>query len=386
MEAYQQNHDIWTLHVNDRYFRANTLTKKIIEHIVDGLSNNDIKQELIYSGFGEIQDEEINVLRSSITAIPNKNSKQNAIRGRLTILNLEKWQPLLRVLSFLFNPIFATIVVVLFVLLFIFQYSVISNISKAEVLENIKGQPYMLLVYTTVSLAIVLLHEFGHAVAALKYRVSPKEIGFGFYLYFPVFYTDVSKAWLASRRQRIVIDVAGYYFQIISMTVLLIISLIIEAPSSIIQLLVWDNVLIIIYNLNPLFRFDGYWLFSDIFDITNLRQKANAAFPELLLAITGKCKFSNRFRPSIYVYSVISNIFIVTMLCLFLIFIIRNFTNMTQFDNTKDYILWSLKTLKTLIILIAGYYAFRSAYSLIKNIAVNGLQLLREDKVADAEH
>ena len=56
---------------------------------------------------------------------------------------------------------------------------------------------------------------------------------------------------------------------------------------------------------------------------------------------------------------------------------------MTQFDNTKDYILWSLKTL---IILIAGYYAFRSAYSLIKNIAVNGLQLLREDKVADAEH
>ena len=53
----------------------------------------------------------------------------------------------------------------------------------------------------------------GHASASARYGVPARDIGFGLYLIYPVFYNDVTSAWRLPRRQRVVIDLAGTFFQ-----------------------------------------------------------------------------------------------------------------------------------------------------------------------------
>jgi putative peptide zinc metalloprotease protein len=49
------------------------------------------------------------------------------------------------------------------------------------------------------------------------------SIGFGFYLLIPVFYADVSNAWSLSPGKRIIINIAGMYFQLLLSCLLVLI-------------------------------------------------------------------------------------------------------------------------------------------------------------------
>lgn len=170
----------------------------------------------------------------------------------------------------------------------------------------------------------MLFHEFGHAVSSLKYKVPPTEIGFGVYLYFPVLFTDVSQSWMASRYQRIVVDLSGVYFQFILMTLFLVFNYFSNFPHYVAQAFVINNVAIILYNLNPLFKFDGYWLFCDLFDISNLRAKSLSAFAELIYKIFKRKDLSNwRYSLSIYVYSLLSVSFLAFIITSFMLFLIK---------------------------------------------------------------
>ena len=130
-----------------------------------------------------------------------------------------------------------------------------------------------------------------------------------------------------------------------------------------------------------MFRFDGYWLLSDLLDIPNLGQKSAMAFPELLLAIIGRRKLSNSFSPAVYVYSVISNVFIVTMVCLFAVFAVKNIVEVPVNLGMSAILFWCVRMA---LLLLACYFSFRAVFFLIKNIVFNVLQLLREGKPNNA--
>ncbi len=72
---------------------------------------------------------------------------------------------------------------------------------------------------------ILIFHEFGHAAASMKMSVKPKEIGVGFYLIFPVLYTNVTNIWVLKKNKRIIINIAGIYFQNIANVLLIMIYL-----------------------------------------------------------------------------------------------------------------------------------------------------------------
>jgi putative peptide zinc metalloprotease protein len=122
------------------------------------------------------------------------------------------------------------------------------------------------------SLASVLCHEFGHAAAVSKYGGSPGTIGFGLYLLLPTFYADVSEVWRFRRRQRMVVDVGGVYFQQLCFVVFALLNYYTGRPEYLvacyfIDLMAW-------FNLNPIFRFDGYWLLVDYLALPNLYRQA----------------------------------------------------------------------------------------------------------------
>jgi putative peptide zinc metalloprotease protein len=118
-----------------------------------------------------------------------------------------------------------------------------------------------------------LWHEFGHITACYSYGIKPKNIGFGIYIFFPVLYSDVTSIWLLNRKQRIIVNYAGIYFQLIYISMLYILSLFIG--KIIILKAMYLTIISFIPTLNPILRFDGYWLLSDIIGVENLRYNTN---------------------------------------------------------------------------------------------------------------
>lgn len=131
-------------------------------------------------------------------------------------------------------------------------------------------------IYTTIGILVLyicssLFHELGHASACKHFEIDHGGIGFGIYMNFPVFYTDVSNTWKLPRKQRIVVNFSGIYFQLIYLI-----------PLFIIYFLTYDNIvkyflftinLNFLITLNPFLKFDGYWVTSDLLGVPNLRER-----------------------------------------------------------------------------------------------------------------
>lgn len=119
-------------------------------------------------------------------------------------------------------------------------------------------------------------HELGHASACKAFNVEHGGVGFGLYLNFPVFYTDVSNAWVLSRKKRIIINLAGVYFQLLFLLPLFIVYFINGSP--VLKYIIFTVNLNFLITLNPFFKFDGYWVMSDLLGVPNLRKRTQEFF------------------------------------------------------------------------------------------------------------
>lgn len=176
-----------------------------------------------------------------------------------------------RTLRYLFAPRLASLLLTLIVTLHIIFYSSSGTTFEFSQL-NLLTIIGVLLLYILSS----CFHELGHAAACQHYGISHGGVGFGLYLNFPVFYTDVSDIWKLPRRKRLVVNVAGTYFQLIFLIPLLIAYLLTQN-----QLLKYFVITVnanFLITLNPFFKFDGYWIVSDLLGVPNLRQRTNELF------------------------------------------------------------------------------------------------------------
>lgn len=129
-----------------------------------------------------------------------------------------------------------------------------------------------------VALAFVkILHEGGHAIACKHYGLRVPTIGVAFIVMWPVMYTDATEAWrLTSRKARITIAAAGMLTELtIACYATLLWVLLPDGVlrSAVFTLATTTWVMSVIVNLNPLMRFDGYYLFSDVVNIPNLQER-----------------------------------------------------------------------------------------------------------------
>ena len=123
-----------------------------------------------------------------------------------------------------------------------------------------------------------LIHEFAHAYTAKSYGVRVPEMGVGFLMFFPVLYSNVTDAWqLGDRKQRMAIAGAG----IIAEGVIAILGAYVWAftkPGLINSLAFYSMAMsfvsTILFNGNPLMKFDGYFVFTDYMGLPNLWAKS----------------------------------------------------------------------------------------------------------------
>lgn len=116
------------------------------------------------------------------------------------------------------------------------------------------------------ALAMVLLaavfHEFGHASALRHHGGKVGNMGAGFYIIYPVLYTDISDNYRLSRWARISTDLGGVYFHIIFSLVLFAAYFVSHRELLFFAVFLID--LEILEQFLPFVRLDGYWLLCDI--------------------------------------------------------------------------------------------------------------------------
>jgi putative peptide zinc metalloprotease protein len=135
------------------------------------------------------------------------------------------------------------------------------------------------------SLAITLcltkiLHEFGHGLSCKHFGGECHEIGVMFLVLTPCLYCNVSDSWmLPNRWHRAAIGAAGMYVEIVLASICTFIWWFSDPSSALsnyaLNVMFISSVSTVIFNANPLLRYDGYYILSDILEIPNLRQKAS---------------------------------------------------------------------------------------------------------------
>jgi len=119
------------------------------------------------------------------------------------------------------------------------------------------------------SIAIMFVHELGHAAACRSFGASVGAIGCAIYLVYPALYCDVTHTWSLSRRERLTVDIGGVYFQLIGTAVVALFWWATGSPVLLAAIRV--SLATLAVNLMPIGRFDGYWVLSDALGIIDLR-------------------------------------------------------------------------------------------------------------------
>lgn len=128
--------------------------------------------------------------------------------------------------------------------------------------------------------ATKVLHELGHAYTTTRYGCRVATMGIALLVLFPVLYTDTTDAWrLRSRRERLFIGAAGMITELaIAAIGTFLWNFLADGPlrSAIFIVATTSWTMTLGINLNPLMRFDGYYLLSDLLGVHNLQDRAFA--------------------------------------------------------------------------------------------------------------
>jgi putative peptide zinc metalloprotease protein len=140
---------------------------------------------------------------------------------------------------------------------------------------------FQTVVYLWVALGVVkIIHEFGHGISCKAFGGECHEMGLLFLVFTPCLYANVSDAWtLPSKWKRIIISSAGIYVELVIAAIATFVWWNTPAQPFInnlaLSLMVVCSVSTVVFNANPLMRYDGYYVLADWLEIPNLRDRSN---------------------------------------------------------------------------------------------------------------
>lgn len=151
---------------------------------------------------------------------------------------------------------------------------------------------------------ILFGHELGHAFFARQYNIAAGKIGVGLYfLIFPVLYITINQIWRLKKEKRVVINCGGLIFQSIIGTILIAFNLYFD--NNVVSYLIKANFIVMCLNLNPLLKFDGYWILSDYLNDKNLYKNSQSLINNWL-----KLKFVEIVDKKLLIYSFLRLMFL----------------------------------------------------------------------------
>jgi putative peptide zinc metalloprotease protein len=138
------------------------------------------------------------------------------------------------------------------------------------------------------TILVKTLHELGHALAARRMGCRPREVGVQLFFLLPCLYTNVSDVWLVPGKwRRMAVSAAGIYVELLLAAIATILWWHAEPgvlASLSLNVMLVASVGTLLLNGNPLLRYDGYYLLSDLVEVPNLEQQSR----QQLAALAGQ--------------------------------------------------------------------------------------------------
>jgi putative peptide zinc metalloprotease protein len=134
--------------------------------------------------------------------------------------------------------------------------------------------------------ALKTLHELGHGYAVKAYGGAVHEVGVMFLVFAPMPYVDASAASeFRSKWQRALVGAAGMIVEVFIAALALYVWLAVE--QGVVRALAFNVMVVagastVLFNGNPLLRYDGYYILADVLEIPNLAQRATRYWGHLV--------------------------------------------------------------------------------------------------------
>ncbi len=304
---------------NGRYFEANQSVVTFLKALQD--SGDMIEaRENIRRHFPSLTDSDITaIIRKRILPVFDTSRETSQHLFRKELLGCESIAPITEKLRVLFSRRILTAILAATSVAEIAFYFALPSPETAESVMTVWGIIGMVLFVGVSS----FFHELGHASACRWTGVRHGGIGISLYINIPVLYTDVTPAWSLSRKDRFFVNMGGAYFQCFIFLALFCVYALTNSAFAYYLITILN--LSFVVTLNPLFKFDGYWILSDMLGIPNLRARSKKI---LLSVFPGKRHKSgiesntDEMRPGIraafIVYTLVVNAFLCYYICVLL--------------------------------------------------------------------
>ncbi len=259
-----------------------TLIKKETALRPDGEAINALIEFLITHSLVYATGEEA----QNFFALQHENAKQpwwKKLMHSYLFFTIPLFKPerFLKVTYPIIKPLFTKPFIILVFLLLV--YGIFLSIQRFDDIAN-TFMNYLTLegviLFLGATIIVKIIHELGHAYTATKYGVPVTIIGVAFIVLYPILYTETTNAWkLKIRRERLIIAASGMMAELALSSIALLLWHILPpgmAQSLCFMVAIVSMLASLLVNLNPLMKFDGYYLFSDFVGIDNLQDRAFA--------------------------------------------------------------------------------------------------------------
>ena len=143
-------------------------------------------------------------------------------------------------------------------------------LDTSEIVFSPSNWFWMLVVWV----ALKIVHETAHGLVCRRYGGEVREMGIVFILFAPMAYVDVTSSWrFSSKWQRIHVAAAGMYIELLLAAAAALIWA--RTDSEVMAHMLYNVIVMasfstVVFNINPLMRFDGYYILGDLMEIPNL--------------------------------------------------------------------------------------------------------------------
>lgn len=164
------------------------------------------------------------------------------------------------------------------------------DVLRAHAADYMSTPRYALLAWLSFPV-IKALHELGHALAVRRWGGEVHEVGFTLFVLVPVPYVDASaSAAFRARHQRVVVGAAGMMVELALAAIALGVWL--NVQPGLLRDLAFVTMFIasvstVMFNGNPLLRFDAYYILCDALSLPNLEPRSRAWWTGLIFRALG---------------------------------------------------------------------------------------------------
>lgn len=199
---------------------------------------------------------------------------------------------MLRILEPIFRPLLNRVGFILWAALIVFAVikNVIPNYRElASGVDNVMAPSNWgwLVVVFIVTKAI---HETGHGLICKRFGGQVPEFGVMMLVMFPAPYVDASACWaFPSKWRRMAVGAGGMIFELTVAAVcsFIWVNLRDSGDNGVLKQIMYNamftaSVSTVLFNANPLMRFDGYYMLSDLLEVPNLAQRSSKMLQYLM--------------------------------------------------------------------------------------------------------